>query len=78
MATARMMLEIEGMNCAGCAETIRHALIHEAGVSEAQVSWKQGVAEVTYNPDQIDEESIVERALRRPYRARRKPDADCC
>ena len=78
MAETRLVLEIEGMTCAGCAETIRHSIVHAIGVSEARVSWKQGVAEVIYDPDQTDEEQIVEGALRRPYRVRRKPDGGCC
>ena len=34
MATARMMLRIEGMTCDGCSRSIEQALSREQGVSE--------------------------------------------
>lgn len=53
-----VVLTIEGMHCAGCAETIRGLLAVEAGVKASSVSFMHGRARVLYDPAVTDEKKI--------------------
>ncbi len=46
----RVSREIDGMTCAGCAQTIEKALANVAGVKEARVNFATEKAMVLYNP----------------------------
>ncbi len=79
MATARMMLRIEGMTCDGCSRSIEQALSREQGVSEARVSWQEGLAELTYDAALTDEERVLSnRIFKRRYHAKRVHAGGCC
>ena len=79
MATETAVLRIEGMTCDGCSQTVKQALERDASVSEARVSWEDGLAQVTYDPDATDEEQILaNRVFRRQYRAELLPRGGCC
>ena len=79
MATETTVLRIDGMTCDGCSQTVKQALERDAGVSEARVSWEDGIAEVTYDPGATDEEQILaSRVFRRKYRAEFLARGDCC
>ena len=81
MAEAKVLLKIEGMTCAGCAQTIRRALERDEGVREARVSWDSGTAEVSYDPLKTREEQILgNRIFRRQYQyqAEVAAEGDCC
>lgn len=54
-----MFLQIEGMHCDGCAETIKGLLAVEDGVKASTVSFKEGRAQVLYDPAVIDEKKLV-------------------
>lgn len=54
-----LVIMIEGMYCAGCAETIKGLLAVEAGVKTSSVSFKEGRARVLYDPLVIDEAKIA-------------------
>ncbi len=43
-------IDIDGMNCDGCAERIQRLLTQESGVREANVSFNDGRAIVQFNP----------------------------
>lgn len=45
-------LNVEGMACGGCANTVREALMAMPGVTDARISHVEGVAEVCYDPAQ--------------------------
>lgn len=71
MAEEKVLLEIEGMTCDGCAQTVQHALEREKGVKTAEVDWQSGVAEVTFDREQTDEEQILDNPVfGRQYQAR--------
>jgi copper chaperone CopZ len=59
--TARARLEIEGMTCGSCATTARVVLEHTAGVIDADVSYEESSAEVTYDPELITPEEFIAR-----------------
>ena len=54
-----VLLQIQGMHCDGCAETIKVLLDIEAGVKASSVSFKDGSARVLYDPAVIDEKKLV-------------------
>ncbi len=79
MATATMLLRIEGMTCDGCSQSIEQALAREEGVSEARVAWREGVAELTYDTALTDEERVLSnRIFKRQYRAKAVHIGGCC
>jgi copper chaperone CopZ len=66
-----LTLEIKGMTCDGCAETVKRYLKQVDGVLEAAVDWDSGRGEVVYDPTKTDEETILNSpAFRRHYSAR--------
>ena len=79
MATARMVLRVEGMTCDGCSQTVEQALAREEGVREARVSWQEGLAELTYDTALTDEEQVLSsRIFKRQYRAKAVHTGGCC
>ena len=52
-------LKIEGMNCDGCAETLKALLRRQAGVKTAVVTFEDREARILYDPVTIDEERLV-------------------
>lgn len=51
-------LEIEGMSCTSCEQSIDYALKSEKGVLSAQSSYKTGIAYVEYNPLKVQPEQL--------------------
>jgi copper chaperone CopZ len=51
-------LQITGMACGGCANTIRQALLELPGVAGAEVSHADASAGVSYDPDRVTLEQI--------------------
>ena len=54
-----VVLTIEGMYCAGCAETIKGLLAVEAGVKASSISFMDGRARVLYDPAVTDERKLA-------------------
>ena len=54
-----LVATIEGMQCDGCAETIKALLATEAGVKAATVSFTESRARVLYDPAAVDEYRLV-------------------
>lgn len=79
MAEQTVHLEIEGMTCDGCAQTIKRALKRDQGVKEASVDWTYGIAEIAFDPDLTDEEKILaNQVFQRQYKARLGHAGSCC
>lgn len=57
----KIEMDVEGMGCEGCAETIQKGLNSMDGVSSAKVSFEEKKAEVIFNPiaTSIDEMKLV-------------------
>jgi|AntRauTorckE6833_2_1112554.scaffolds.fasta_scaffold02638_10 Cu+-exporting ATPase len=53
-------LQLEGMTCSSCAQTIEKALNKANGVDQAQVNFAAEKAYVNYDPTTIDEEKLAE------------------
>jgi Cu+-exporting ATPase len=58
MKGRKIILEIEGMHCSTCANTIEKELSKLKGVTKVSVSFATKKAIVLYNPDKINEEKI--------------------
>jgi copper chaperone CopZ len=52
-STKQVSMNIGGMGCSGCADTIQEALEAEEGVVEATVDLESDTASVTYNPNAV-------------------------
>jgi copper chaperone len=59
------IFKIEGMNCDGCANTIKGLLEKESGVRMASVSFNDRLARVLYDPQAVAEDRLVD-AIQRP------------
>ena len=52
-------LKIEGMNCNGCANTIKALVERQPGVQMVTVSYDEGQARILYDPQAVDEDRLV-------------------
>jgi len=52
-STKQVIVNIGGMGCTGCANTIKEALEGEEGVIEATVDLESDTASVTYDPNVV-------------------------
>src|SRR5690554_1746132 len=55
-----LTLQLEGMSCAGCAQTIEKSLNKAEGVKNARVNFASEKAYIDYDPSIIDEEQLRE------------------
>ena len=58
MKERKIVLEIEGMHCATCANTIEKELAKLKGVTKVSVSFAAKKAVVLYDPNEINEEKL--------------------
>lgn len=59
MAEKTIKLNIGGMTCQGCANTVARYLKREKGVAEVSVDWKAGSGVVVIAPEVTSEEDII-------------------
>lgn len=62
------VLGVRGMDCQGCASTIRDALRSEEGVKDARVNSDEKKVMVTFDPSLIGEEKLKRTILDAGYR----------
>jgi len=53
------IFRIEGMNCDGCANTIKNAVEKEPGVQMVSVSFAERQARVLYDPRAVGEDRLA-------------------
>jgi copper chaperone CopZ len=61
-------LKVQGMQCDGCANTIKALVEREPGVKTVAVSFAEGEARVLYDPATISEDKLVALVERPGYR----------
>jgi len=61
-------LKIEGMSCTNCESKIENTLLKTNGIKEANVSYANGIAKVTYDADSISLEKIIDIIEKLGYR----------
>jgi copper chaperone CopZ len=59
-ATRTTVLEIEGMQCDGCAKVIRNALAKTKGVKKVSVSRAKSQATVTFDPKETSVAKLID------------------
>lgn len=60
MAQETITIQIEGMTCNHCVHAVKSALEELEGISHADVSLDEKSATVTYDPDWIGAEEIMD------------------
>lgn len=58
-------LKVTGMTCGGCAAAVKSAAKKVDGVTEANVSYEKGLAEVTYDPAKTNPKAIAQAVTER-------------
>jgi mercuric reductase len=59
MGKEQVELSISGMTCQHCAATISRQLENRQGVTASEVSYPEGKGKVTFDPDQISKEQVI-------------------
>lgn len=57
--TATCTLEVTGMTCGGCAAAVKMAALKVDGVKDANVSYEEKRADITYDPAKTNPEAIA-------------------
>lgn len=65
MAARTAQLDIQGMSCANCSQTITQAVEDLDGVTEANINFATDEGSVEYDPTDTSLAAIYTRALRR-------------
>jgi copper chaperone CopZ len=52
---------IVGITCTGCAMDMENIMLGMHGVEEATVNYQDGIFSITYDPDEIEEKTIVKK-----------------
>lgn len=69
--------KVEGMTCGGCEVGVRMNVKKLDGVASVEASYDEGHAKVTYDPDRVTPEMIVEAIEKLGYTAElEEPDED--
>lgn len=63
MAQKTIKLNIGGMTCQGCADTVARYLKRENGVLQVSVDWKGGIGVVVIDPEVTSKEGILSNAV---------------
>ena len=63
MAEKTIKLNIGGMTCQGCADTVTRYLKREGGVEQVSIDWEAGSGVVVIDPEAISEEEILHNAV---------------
>lgn len=58
-ATQTVKLSVEGMTCASCPLTVKHALTNVKGVSKTEVSFEKKLAVVTFDDAQTNVQALT-------------------
>jgi mercuric ion binding protein len=66
-AQKTVVLDISGMDCAGCTQPVQAALAKVKGVSKAAVSFEKKQATVTYDPKQTNPPVLIKAVRGAPH-----------
>ena len=69
MGSETQTLDIEGMTCSACVRTIEETVKQQEGVQAASVNFASEKLQVSYEPERISLESIIEAIKKRGYGA---------
>ena len=54
-----VVLQVKGMHCGGCAQSVKRLLEREPGVQSADVAYETGEARVVFDPARLDEQRLI-------------------
>ena len=66
----RLVLELEGISCAGCAMDMENILLGTDGVNEAEVKLADGLVTIEYRSDIIEEKKLVIKVRKLGFKAK--------
>ena len=66
---SKVKLKIEGMHCTSCAMNIDGELEDTKGVKESNTNYAKQETQVTFNPDELTIEQILEKVKKVGYTA---------
>lgn len=69
ISTDHVILDVQGMHCAGCASLIENALSKLEGVASVRVNLVGGRASAEFDPDRIGTQDLVDALVRGGYQA---------
>ena len=69
LQTAQVSLKVEGMHCGGCTTGVKDCLQKLDGVKEAEVNLEKEEALVSYDPEKVTKEKMVEEINKIGYKA---------
>lgn len=72
---ATLTLEVDGLACASCSESVRDALRKVEGVEDAQVNASEKLVTVVYLPSKVTRQQLIEALNGLGYSATIKTDA---
>ena len=81
MQTKQVVLKVDGMHCSACPVTVQRSLTQVAGVQDAQVTLDPPQAVVSYDPNKVSADAMVQAVTKAGYSATvaKGPDtAGCC
>lgn len=67
--TKTVKLNVEGMTCGSCVNSVQTALTERDGVSDCSVSLDENMATVTYDPGKVNESDLLAAVEKTGYRA---------
>lgn len=59
MSQKTVKLNIRGMSCQGCADTVTRSLKKQKGVEQVSIDWGKGSGEIVINAEITGEEDIL-------------------
>ena len=68
-----VVLQIQGMHCGGCAQSVKRLLEREPGVQSAEVAYETGEARVVFDPARLDEQRLIAVVQEPGYQAALRP-----
>lgn len=78
MADEKVLLQIEGMTCDGCAQTIERSLKRDKGIKKVKVDWRSGAGEIVFDPGETDEQEILENRVFQGHYKAQISSPGCC
>ena len=73
---AEIKFLIEGIVCSGCALDMENILLDMDGVEDASVNFREGIFSITFNPDEIEVNSIIKKVKKLGFKTKILSDTD--
>lgn len=68
-AAREVSIAVSGMHCGACAQSVTKAVSSMAGIESCEVSASEGMAKISYDPDEVSLDEIVETINKTGFKA---------